>query len=331
MVSYLIQRVIYIFITLIAVTVVSFILIQLPPGDYLDSYIMQLQQSQTEISRVEIETLQRHYGLDRPLFVQFFVWVKNIIIHADFGISFEWNRPVLSLIKERIWYTIAISYLSLIFVWIVSIPVAIYSATHQYSVLDYCFSFIGYIGLATPNFLLALVLMFLGFRFFGVSVGGLFSPEYIRASFSLAKFVDLLKHIWIPVVVLGTAGTAGNIRRLRAILLDELSKNYVITARAKGVKESVLIMKYPVRVSITPMVSGIGTLLTNIIGGGGVVAVVLSLPTLGPLHLRSILTQDMYLAGSLLLFSCFLSLIGTLISDILLVIVDPRIRFGKTR
>ena len=329
MVSYLIQRVIYISLTLVAVSIVSFVLIQLPPGDYLDSYIMQLEQSQTEVSEAEIEALQRHYGLDRPVFVQFFVWVKNIVAHGDFGISFEWNRPVLTLIKDRIWFTVAISYLSLILVWIISVPVAIYSATHQYSILDYVFAFVGYIGLATPNFLLALTLMFLGFRFFGISVGGLFSPEYIRASFSFAKLVDLLKHIWIPVVVLGTAGTAGNIRRLRAIILDELKKQYVITARAKGVKESVLIMKYPVRISMTPMVSGIGTLITNIIGGGGVVAVVLSLPTLGPLHLRSILTQDMYLAGSLLLFSCFLSLIGTLISDILLVLVDPRIGFGR--
>lgn len=331
MVSYLIQRVVYIFITLIAVSVVSFILIQLPPGDYLDSYIMQLEQSHTEVSEAEIEALERYYGLDRPVFMQYFVWVRNIIFHADFGISFEWNRPVLSLVKERIWFTIAISYLSLIFIWIVSIPVAIYSATHQYSFFDYAFSFVGYIGLATPNFLLALTLMFVGFRFFGISVGGLFSPEYIRASWSLAKVVDLFKHIWIPVVVLGTAGTAGNIRRLRAIILDELRRQYVITARAKGVKERTLIMRYPVRVAITPMVSGIGTLITNIIGGGGVVAVVLSLPTLGPLHLRSILTQDMYLAGSLLLFSCVLSLIGTLVSDVLLVMVDPRIRYGKIR
>ena len=329
MLSYILRRIIYIFITLIGVSVVSFVLIQLPPGDYMNTYIMRLAQTEDEISEAQIENLRRHYGLDQPLTLQYFTWMRNIIFHFDFGVSFEWNRPVSKLILDRLGFTAAIGYLSAIFVWLVSVPVGIYCATHQYSAADYFFAVIGYVGLATPNFLLALVLMYLGFQLFGFSVGGLFSPEFIRAPWSLAKFLDMLKHIWIPVVVLGTAGTCGYIRRLRAILLDELRKQYVITARAKGVRETRLVLKYPVRVSITPLVSGLGTLITAILGGGGVVAIVLALPTIGPLHLRAVLSQDMYLAGSILLFSCVLSLIGILVSDILLVVVDPRIRFTK--
>ena len=329
MLSYILRRLLYIGITVVALSVVSFILIQLPPGDYMDSYIMQLQQSGTEVSDSEIENLRRQYGLDLPVGLQYFVWIKNIILRGDFGMSFEWRKPVITLIRERILFTIVISYLSALFVWVMSVPVGIYCATHQYSITDYIFAAIGYAGLATPSFLIALVLMFIGFRYFGFSVGGLFSPEFVRAPWSMDKFVDLLKHLWIPVVVLGTSGTCENIRRMRAILLDELGKQYVITARAKGLKEWRLIFKYPVRVSITPMVSGLGSLITGILGGGGIVAIVLSLPTIGPLHLRAVLSQDMYLAGSLLLFSGLLSLMGFLISDILLVLVDPRIRYEK--
>ena len=327
MLSYIARRIAYIFLTLIGVSVVSFILIQLPPGDYLNTHIMRLAMQEESISDAEIANLRRHYGLDRPAVVQYFTWMRNIILEGDFGVSFEWNIPVSRLIMDRLGFTAAIGYLSALFVWMVSIPIGIYCATHQYSAADYFFAVVGYLGLATPNFLLALVLMYLGFRFFGFSVGGLFSPEFVRAPWSIAKFVDMLKHIWIPVVVLGTAGTCGYIRRLRAILLDELRKQYVVTARAKGMKESRLVLKYPVRVSITPLVSGLGVLITAILGGGGVVAVVLALPTIGPLHLRAVLSQDMYLAGSILLFSCVLSLIGVLVADILLVLVDPRIRF----
>jgi len=329
MLFYLIRRIIYILITLWLVSIVSFVLIQLPPGDYLNSYIMQLQQAGTEVTEAEVASLRKQYGLDLPIYFQYFKWISNIILRRDFGISFVWNKPVSTLIKERIGFTMAIGFLSAFFVLVVSIPIGIYCATHQYSITDYIFTFVGYSGLATPNFLFALLLMFFAFKYFGLSVGGLFSPEFTRASWSLAKFIDMLKHIWIPIIVLGTAGTCGYIRRMRAILLDELRKQYVITARAKGLKERFLIFKYPVRVAINPLVSGLGGLITQIFGGGGIVAIVLALPTIGPLHFRALLSQDMYLAGSLLLMSCVLSLIGILTADILLVLIDPRIKYER--
>jgi len=318
-------------IILWVVSVVAFVLIQLPPGDYLTTYIMNLKAKATGIEASEkiIVSLRKRYGLDQPIYFQYFHWIYKILRYGDFGRSFEWNKSVNELIWERIMLTTIIGLLSTVFVFAVAIPIGIYSATRQYSIADYFFTIVGYTGLATPNFLLALVLMFIAYKYFGVSVGGLFSPQYFRASWSIGKVLDMFSHLWIPVIVLGTAGTAGLIRVMRATLLDELSKQYVITARAKGVKESTLLFKYPVRVAINPIVSTIGWSLTMIISGAPIVAMVLNLPTAGPLMLGALLSQDMYLAGTFFLLLCILTVIGTFVSDILLALVDPRIRMGR--
>lgn len=317
------------FIILFLLSVVAFVIIQLPPGDYLTSYVMQLQLTGTKVSEAEIASLKKQYGLDLSVYEQYFKWVWGML-HGDFGRSFQYGERLVSeLIGERLLLTITISLLTLIFTYAVAIPIGIYSATHQYSVGDYTSTVIGFAGLATPNFLLALILMFFFYKYFGLSVGGLFSREYVTALWSLGKFVDMLKHLPIPIIVIGTAGTAGLIRVMRGCLLDELRKQYVITARAKGVSERVLLFKYPVKVAINPIISTIGWILPAIISGETITAIVLNLPTTGPLLFRALLVQDMYLAGSTIMFLCFLTVIGTLISDILLVWVDPRIRYEK--
>ncbi len=331
MLYYFLRRLIYMVIIVWAVSVVAFVIIQLPPGDYLTSYIMQLEEAGTEVSEAEIASLRKQYGLDQPIYLQYFYWIYNIVCHGDFGRSFQWNKPVSELIWERIMLTAIMGLCSTVFVFAVAIPIGIYSAVRQYSIFDYFFTFIGYAGLATPNFLLALVLMFMAYKYFGASVGGLFSPQYVQAPWSIGKVLDMLSHLWIPVIVLGTAGTAGTIRVMRGCLLDELRKQYVITARAKGVKESILLFKYPVRVAINPIVSTIGWRLTTIISGAPIVAMVLSLPTTGPLMLRALMSQDMYLAGSFFLLLCILTVIGTFISDILLALLDPRIRMERQK
>ncbi|MBV7334091.1 ABC transporter permease [Chloroflexi bacterium TSY] len=308
------------------ISVLIFMLIQLPPGDYLTSEIMRMASSGEEIDQALIANLKLRYGLDRPMHEQYFRWITNIVLRGDFGRSFQWKQPVSELIWERLAWTFVISLGSLLFTWIVAFPIGVYSATHQYSLADYLVTFLGFLGKATPNFLLALILMWIGFSYFGVSMGGLFSQDFQRAPWSLAKFWDLLKHLWVPMIVLGTAGTADLIRTLRANLLDELRKPYVTAARAKGVSETKLIWKYPVRIAINPFISSVGGVLPELISGAAIVSVVLSLPTTGPLMLTALLSQDMYLAGSFLLVLTFLSLIGTLISDILLAVLDPRIR-----
>ena len=329
MLYYIVRRFLYMFIILFVLSIVAFIIIQLPPGDYLTSYIMQLQLTGTKVSEAEIASLEKQYGLDLSIYQQYFKWVWGML-HGDFGRSFQYGERLVSeLIGERLPLTITISLLTLIFTYAVAIPIGIYSATHQYSVGDYTSTVIGFAGLATPNFLLALVLMFLFYKYFGLSVGGLFSREYVTALWSLGKFVDMLKHLPIPIIVIGTAGTAGLIRVMRGCLLDELRKQYVITARAKGVSERVLLFKYPVKVAINPIISTIGWILPAIISGETITAIVLNLPTTGPLLFHALLVQDMYLAGSTIMFLCFLTVIGTLISDIILVWVDPRIRYEK--
>ena len=315
-------------IILLVVSVVAFIVIQLPPGDYLTSYISRLASTGAKVSEAEIASLRKQYGLDLPIYLQYFKWVWKMF-HGDFGRSFAWNRPVSDLIAERLPLTVMLSLFALIFTYIVAIPIGIYSATHQYSPGDYTFTIIGFVGLATPNFLLALVLMFFFYKYFGLSVGGLFSREYATAAWSLDKFVDMLKHLPIPVIVIGTAGAAGLIRVMRACLLDELQRQYVITARAKGVKERTLLFKYPVRVAINPIISTIGWTLPAIVSGETITAIVLSLPTTGPLLFQALLNQDVYLTGSTVMFLSFLVVIGTLISDVLLVWIDPRIRYEK--
>jgi len=278
------------------------------------------------VDEATIAALRHRYGLDQPYYIQYFKWMWNML-HGDFGQSFEWNRPVNQLIWERLGLTVAVSLFTMVLTWVIAFPIGIYSATHQYSIGDYTVTFLGYIGLATPSFMIALILMWIAYSVFGASVGGLFSPEYIEAPWSWAKFVDMLGHLWIPAIVIGTAGTAGLIRTLRANLLDELHKPYVVAARAKGLPERQLFWKYPMRIAIVPFISTVGWSLPGIISGETITAVVLSLPTTGPLLLRALQSQDMYLAGSFVMLLSILTVLGTLISDILLGWVDPRIRY----
>ena len=328
MIDYLLRRFVFMVITVALVSVVAFVLIQLPPGDYLSTYIAQLEEANTEVTESELASMRQQYGLDQPLFVQYFKWITGIVTRGDFGQSFQWNKPVRDLIGERFALTAIVAISSLLFTFVVGVPIGIYSALHKYTAGDFSFTVLGYVGLATPNFMLALILMWIGFKYFGQSVGGLFSPDYQAAAWSLGKFVNLLTHLWVPMVVLGTAGTAGLIRVTRAMLLDELEKQYVITARAKGIHERRLIFKYPVRIALNPVASTIGWSLTEIISGAPIVAVVLSLPTTGPVLLRSLLSQDMYLAGAFFLLLSVLTVVGTFISDVLLALLDPRIRMA---
>lgn len=328
MLSYIIRRLFYVVVILLVTSVVAFILIQLPPGDYVTYLISQLKHTQ-HISESQLVALRKQYGLDVPLYLQYFKWVGGML-HGDFGDSLQWGKPVSDLIAERLPLTIMISIFTLTLVYAVAIPIGIYSATHQYSVGDYTFTVVGFAGLATPNFLFALILMLFFYKYFGLSIGGLFSPQYLTATWSIDKFIDMLKHLPIPIIVIGTAGTAGLIRVMRGCLLDELHKQYVITARSKGVSERVLLFKYPVRLAINPIISTIGWTLPAIVSGETITAIVLSLPTTGPLLFQALLNEDMYLAGSTIMFLTFLTVIGTFISDILLAWIDPRIRYEKS-
>jgi len=325
--AYVLRRIMIMIPTLIAISIISFTIIQLPPGDFLTTYVAQLSASGETVDQAELESLRTRFGLDQPMYIQYLKWAWNFI-HGDFGHSFEWNKPVSELIGERLSLTVVISVCTLLFTWAVSIPIGIYSAVRQYSWLDYILTVLGFIGLATPNFLLALVLLWVSYAYFGLSIGGLFSPHFADAPWSFAKVVDLMEHLWVPVIIVGLAHTAKFIRIIRGNLLDELRKPYVVTARAKGLSETRLILKYPVRVAINPLVSTIGWTLPELISGIAITAVVLNLPTTGPLLLGALMSQDMQLAGTFIMFLSCLTVIGTLVSDILLAWVDPRIRFG---
>ena len=325
---YILKRLLYMIPTLFAISIMSFIIIQLPPGDYFTVLAARMaQEADTVTSAEALRVMSERYGLNDPVYVQYWKWISGIILRGDFGQSFEYNRPVSTLLWDRLGLTFLLSFCTLIFVWAVSFPIGIYSAVRKYSVGDYLATLIGFIGLAIPNFLMALVLMYVSFKYLGQSVGGLFSPEYINAEWSLARVGDLASHLWIPVIVLGTAGTAGLIRIMRANMLDEIYKPYVVTARAKGMSETRLLFKYPVRVALNPFISTVGWVLPELVSGATITAIVLSLPTTGPLLLRSLISQDMYMAGSFILMLSVLTVIGTLISDILLAWLDPRIRF----
>lgn len=326
--GFTLKRIIQLLPLLFAISIIIFTVIQLPPGDYLTTYIMALELSGVEVNDAMVQTLTREYGLDRPAHEQYFIWMRNILLEGDFGRSFQWNQPVTEVIGERLIMTMIISFITLIVVWAIAIPIGIYSAIRQHSVFDYVFSFIGFIGMTVPGFLLALVAIYLIFVTTGVAFTGLFSSEFVGAPWSWAKFVDMLPRAGLAIFIIGMAGTAGLIRQMRALMLDELRKQYVVTARAKGVAENKLMLKYPVRIAVNPMVSTIGWLLPSLISGEALVSIILNLPTMGPLMLRSLLAQDMFLAGSFLLIVSVLTVIGTLISDILLAVVDPRIRFG---
>jgi peptide/nickel transport system permease protein len=326
MAQFILKRILNLIPLLILISIISFAIIQLPPGDYVTSYIARLAERGDEVSDQQIENLRARYGLDRPLIVQYFKWMQGVLV-GDFGYSFEYKEPVGEIIWSRLGFTLLITLTSTIFVWIVAFLVGFYSATHQYSIGDYIATFFGFIGLATPNFMLALVIMWLAYDWLGISIGGLFSREFIDAPWSLARVGDLLKHIWIPIVVVGTAGTAELIRIFRANLLDELSKPYVETAKAKGIPERRLILKYPVRIALIPFVATVGWTLPRLVSSATITAVVLSLPTTGPVLLQALRSQDMFLAGTFILLLSTLTVIGTLVSDILLAWVDPRITY----
>jgi peptide/nickel transport system permease protein len=326
MLLFIIRRTLFMIPTLIAISILSFMIIQLPPGDFLTSYAAQLRAQGESIDQAQIEGLRERYGLGQPVYVQYSKWISGILLRNDWGQSLEWQKPVKELIWERLGLTVIISGAALLVSWFVAIPIGVYSATHQYSWLDYLLSLFSFIGLGTPGFLLALIVMYWAQASLGMSVGGLFSEEYLNAPWSWARFVDMLKHLWLPLIIVALGSTAGNIRITRANLLDELNKPYVETARAKGLKEGHLIWKYPVRVALNPFFSTVGWSLATLISGVTLVSLVLNLQTTGPLLLRALTSQDMYLAGSFILLLSAMTVIGTLISDILLAIIDPRIR-----
>jgi peptide/nickel transport system permease protein len=328
MLRYVIRRLIYMIPTLFGMSIIAFLIIQLPPGDYLTSMLASMADSGVNVDPNQIERYREIYGFDDPVWVQYWKWISGILLRGDFGYSFEWNRPVADLIWERMGSTLSLSLASLLFVWAVSLPIGIYSAMRRHSVGDYGFTLLGFIGLAVPNFIMALILMYISYKYLGKSVGGLYSPEYIDAPWNWNKFLDLLGHLWIPIIVIGTNGTAALIRILRANLTDELNKPYVITAKAKGLPEYQAVLKYPVRIALNPFVSAIGWVLPELISGVTITAIVLNLPTAGPLLLHALISQDMYLAGSFILLMGVLTLVGMLISDILLALLDPRIRFN---
>ena len=326
MIGYVIRRLVYMIPTLFGMSLISFLIIQLPPGDYLTSMVASMSDSGQTVDPAQIERLKSIYGLGQPFYIQYGKWMWGILSRGDFGFSFEWNQPVAGLIWSRMGSTLLISFLALIFVWAVSLPIGIYSAVRRHSVGDHVFTLFGFLGLAIPNFILALALMYIGYKYFGLSVGGLYSPEFADADWSFDKFVDLLAHLWIPIIIIGASGTAALIRILRANLTDELHKPYVVTARAKGLPEYRVILRYPVRIALNPFVSAIGWVLPHLVSGVTIVAIVLNLPTAGPLLFRALVSQDMYLAGSFILLLSALTLVGMLVSDVLLALLDPRIR-----
>ncbi|MFI6740101.1 ABC transporter permease [Nonomuraea sp. NPDC050451] len=326
MLGYFGRRLVYVVVTLWAISIVTFVIINLPPGDYVSTLVANAQAGGEGITPAEIANLRHRYGLDDPLLLQYWRWITAILLHGDFGQSFAWNQAVSTLIGERVALSAVLSISSLLMVWAIAFPIGIYSAVKQYSWGDYGFSFLGFIGMAVPEFMLALVLMYVGFRFFGQSVGGLFSPEFQDAAWNLGKVLDLLGHLWVPIVVIGVSGTAGMIRITRANLLDELYRPYVHTGRAKGLPEWKLLLKYPVRMSLSPFFSTVGWLLPGLIGGETIVSVVMSLPTGGPLLLNGVMNQDMYLVGSFIMILSTLTVIGTVVSDLALAWWDPRIR-----
>jgi len=329
MLKYLLLRFAAMIPTLAIASVLIFTIIELPPGDYFESYVAELEASGETVDPQKIEYLRTEYGFDKPLWQRYFGWVWGMF-HGDFGYSFEYERPVSELIGSRLFLTMLLSFVTIIFTWLIAFPIGIYSATHKYSIGDYGFTLIGLLGLATPNFLLALVMMYFAKVWFGTSIGGMMDPQYINEPMSWAKFGSIMEHMVIPVIVIGTAGTAAMIRRIRANLLDELKKQYVITARAKGLPPTRTVLKYPFRMSLNFFIADIGNILPTIVSGAEVVAIVLSLQTTGPLLISALQSQDMYLAGSFLMFLAVLTVIGVLISDIALVILDPRIRLqGK--
>jgi peptide/nickel transport system permease protein len=332
LIRYILWRMLVMIPTLVLISMLIFTIIELPPGDYFESYIEELKAIGEKADLQEIEDLRARYGFDQPLPIRYLNWVGGMMV-GDFGYSFEYRLPVSDVVGDRLWLTILVSTVTIILTWLIAFPIGIYSATHQYSWGDYGLTLLGLIGLAVPNFVLALVLMYLANIWFGTSIGHLMDQQYLSEPMSWAKFKSILEHIWIPVIIIGTAGTAGMVRRVRANLLDELHKQYVMTARAKGLHPFRVLVKYPLRMSLNFFISDIGSILPAVISGAEITAVVLSLETTGPMLIRALQSQDMYLAGSFLMFLAFLTVVGVLVSDIALALLDPRIRLqgGSTK
>jgi peptide/nickel transport system permease protein len=330
MLSYLVHRILIMIPTLIAISVMIFTIINLPPGDYFSTYIAELQSSGEAADLAKIHFLQAQYGFDRPLWEQYIYWAVGLL-QGDMGYSFAYNLPVNQVVGDRLFMTFLVSFTTIIFTYVVAFPIGVYSATHQYSWSDHALTLLGFLGLAIPSFLLALVLLYLANVYLGISIGGLMDPQFVDRPWTWQKVVSVLAHIWIPVIVIGTAGTASMIRRLRANLLDELQKQYVVTARAKGLPPLRTLFKYPLRMALNPFISDIGSLLPHVISGAAIVSVVMSLPTTGPMLLEALRSQDMYLAGSFLMFMSFLTVIGVFVSDLALAMLDPRIRLQAGR
>ena len=328
MVQYIIKRLLLLPVLLLIFSIVAFALIQAPPGDFITSYIAELAASGSQMEQAQIDALRAQYGLDQPMYIQYLKWMGNIL-QGNLGVSLDWRKSNADLISERLVLTLLLGLFTFLISWSIAIPIGIYSATHQYSFLDYFFTVFNYFGVSIPSFMTALILMWVAFKYFGASVTGLFSPEYIDAPWSLGRVIDLFRHLWLPAVILALDGTARLARIMRANLLDELKKPYMEMARAKGLSEWRLVMKYPVRLAINPLVSTIGWYLPLIFSGSLVVATVLNLPTIGPMLLRALIVQDMFLAGIIILVYCMLAIIGTMLSDILLAWLDPRIRMGE--
>ncbi len=329
MAGYITRRLLLLIPVLFAISLVSFVIIELPPGDYVSTLVAQMRQRGVEMTASERDSLIRQYGLDQSVAHRYGIWLKNIVVEGDFGRSYRWNKPVSEVLAERVPLTVAISLVTTIFVFALAVPIGIYSAVRKYSVFDYFFTFLGFIGLATPGFLLALAMLWIFYSLFGANMSGLFSQEFVDAPWTFSKVVNLLSRIWFPMIIIGMSGTAGIIRVMRGNLLDELQKQYVITARAKGLGERPILFRYPVRIAINPIVSTIGWLLPAIVGGEVLVSIVLNLQTTGPVLLDAVTGQDLYLAASIILILSTLTVIGTLIADLLLAWLDPRIRFGR--
>jgi peptide/nickel transport system permease protein len=330
MLAFLVRRLLLALVTVAAISVISFLIIQLPPGDFVDAYIARLAASGSAVSLQEAQSLRDLYGLDKPYYVQYLKWIGRLL-HGDLGVSMEWQRPVAEVLGDRLWITVIISFAALLLTWGLALPIGIYSAVRQYSIGDYAFTLLGFIGLAIPNFLLALIILYVSFRTFGWNVGGLFSAEQEMAPWSLAKSWDLVRHLPLPALILALAGTAQLIRIMRANLLDELRKPYVVTARAKGLSEMRIILKYPVRAALNPFASTLAYLFPYLVSGSIIVSLVLSLPTVGPVLLKALIAKDMYLAGTIVLLLGILTVIGTFISDLVLMWIDPRIRHQVDR
>ncbi len=327
MLDYLIRRIFTMMLTLVAVSVLVFIIIQLPPGDYLTTYIAELESQGEMVDEEKIAFLREQYGLDKSMPEQYLTWAFGLL-HGDLGYSFEYNLPVSEVVGDRLILSMVLNFATILFIYAVSFPIGVYSATHQYSWGDHGLTLIGFLGLATPNFLLALVLLYLANTWFGTSIGGLMDPQYLDQPWSWDKAKSVMAHLWVPVVVIGTSGTAGMIRRLRANLLDELQRQYVITGRAKGLPPGKLLVKYPLRMALNPFIADIGNLLPQVVSGSVIVSAVMSLPTTGPMLLTALQSQDMYLAGSFLMFLAVLTVVGMFLSDVLLTVLDPRIRLS---